>query len=243
MESSSAYSPLGNSGGSYTSGSTGEAIRKARQGALPNGISEKGTRQRTVRPEIVKLTPDQVRAVMEASTSQLVDAFGEDRGLADNTTVALSQANGGIKEGTGLEKTLSPSLSGKEQLAPPQVQSLTTVASELQDPLPTVVVEESSQAVPASSLSQSSSFEALIFSISEDVKRGFANSEVNQGEIREVCAVLERKIDGLMEALEETMGGMKEELAQHKAEIDALKGNEQVYYGQAVGARDAFGDL
>ncbi|KAJ1090321.1 hypothetical protein NDU88_003454 [Pleurodeles waltl] len=114
----------GNSGSSYTSGSTGDAIRKARQGALPNGISEKGTRQRT-----------------------------------------------------------------------------------------------------------SSSLEALILSISEDVKRGSANSEVNQGEMREVCAVLERKIDGLMErtqAIEENMGGMKEELAQHKAEIDALKGNEQV---------------
>ncbi|KAJ1152527.1 hypothetical protein NDU88_005302 [Pleurodeles waltl] len=42
-----------------------------------------------------------------------------------------------------------------------------------------------------------------------DVKKGFANSEVNQGEIREVCANLEKKIDGVMErtqALEEAMG-------------------------------------
>ncbi|KAJ1166225.1 hypothetical protein NDU88_006633 [Pleurodeles waltl] len=86
---------------------------------------------------------------MEVTTSQLADAFGEGRGLADNRSVALSEANGGIKEGAGLEKTLPPSLSGKEQLAPPQAQSSTTVASELQDPLPMVVVEESSQALRA----------------------------------------------------------------------------------------------
>ncbi|KAJ1088352.1 hypothetical protein NDU88_001509 [Pleurodeles waltl] len=92
------------------------------------------------------------------------------------------------------------------------------------------VAVESPQAVPVTSPSLSSSLEVLILSISEDVKKGFANSEVNQGEIREVCAILERKIDGVMErtqALEEAMGGMKEELAQHKGEIDTLKGSEQ----------------
>ncbi|KAJ1104175.1 hypothetical protein NDU88_001588 [Pleurodeles waltl] len=60
-------------------------------------------------------------------------------------------------------------------------------------------------------------------------KTGFANSEVNQGEIREVCANLEKKIDGVMvrtQALEEAMGGMKEELVQHKGEIETLKRSE-----------------
>ncbi|KAJ1205491.1 hypothetical protein NDU88_000925 [Pleurodeles waltl] len=190
----------GNSGSSYTSGFPSEAIRK-------------------VRPEVIKLTPGQVRAVVEVTTSQSEDAFGEGRGRVDNSTVALSQAIGGSKEGAGMEKSFPPPLLGKEQMAPPQVQSSTSVALELQDPLPRVMVEESSQAVPAPSLSLSSSLEALILSISEDVKKGFANSEVNQGEIRELCAVLERKIDGVMkrtQALEEAMGGMKEELAQHK---------------------------
>ncbi|KAJ1165865.1 hypothetical protein NDU88_006282 [Pleurodeles waltl] len=68
-----------------------------------------------VRPEVVNLTPGQVRAVMEASTLQLADSSGEGRGLVDNSTAALSQANGGIKEGAGLEKTLPPTQSGKEQ--------------------------------------------------------------------------------------------------------------------------------
>ncbi|KAJ1191807.1 hypothetical protein NDU88_001122 [Pleurodeles waltl] len=39
-----------------------------------------------------------------------------------------------------------------------------------------------------------------------------------------------KKIDGVMErtqALEEAMGGMKEELVQHKGEIDTLKRSEQ----------------
>ncbi|KAJ1124305.1 hypothetical protein NDU88_002766 [Pleurodeles waltl] len=167
---------------------------------------------------------------MEASALQLADSSGGGKGLVDNSTVSLSQAYGLNKEGAGLDKTLPPTQSGKEQFDALQVRSLTTVVLQSQDPSLTVV-EETSQAVSAPSLSQSSSFEALILSISEDVKRGFANSEVNQGEIREVCAVLERKIDGLMErtqVLEEAMGGMKEELGQHKVEIDVLKGNEQV---------------
>ncbi|KAJ1169589.1 hypothetical protein NDU88_001481 [Pleurodeles waltl] len=164
---------------------------------------------------------------MEASALQLGDSSGEGRELVNNSTVLLSQANGGNKEGAGLEKTLPPTQSGKEQFGPPQVRSSTTVVLQSQDPLLTVV-EETSQAVSAPSLYQSSSFEVLILSISEDVKRGFANSEVNQGEIREVCAVLERKIDGLTErtqVFKEAMGSMKEELGQHKVEIDVLKGN------------------
>ncbi|KAJ1104300.1 hypothetical protein NDU88_001712 [Pleurodeles waltl] len=43
----------GNSGSSYISGSISEAKKKARQGALPNGISEKGTRQRTAHRIII----------------------------------------------------------------------------------------------------------------------------------------------------------------------------------------------
>ncbi|KAJ1212481.1 hypothetical protein NDU88_000140 [Pleurodeles waltl] len=166
---------------------------------------------------------------MEVTTLQSEDAFGGGRGV-DNSMVAPSKAIGGSKEGAGMEKSFPPPLLGKEQMAPFQVQSPTVVALEAQDPLPRAVVEESAQAVPAPSLSLSSLLEALILSIYEDVKKGFANSEVNQGEIREVCAILERKIDCVMErtqALEEAMGGMKEELAQHKGEIDALKGSEQ----------------
>ncbi|KAJ1121653.1 hypothetical protein NDU88_000173 [Pleurodeles waltl] len=51
---------------------------------------------------------------MEASTLQLVDSSGEGRGLVDNSTAALSQANGGIQEGAGLEKTLPLTQSDKK---------------------------------------------------------------------------------------------------------------------------------
>ncbi|KAJ1191690.1 hypothetical protein NDU88_001006 [Pleurodeles waltl] len=82
----------------------------------------------------------------------------------------------------------------------------------------------------ASGPTYSPSMEAVILSISEDIKKGFASSESNQGEIREACEALEKKFDSLMEriqALEETVGGMKEELKHHKEEIRDLNEKEQ----------------
>ncbi|KAJ1199500.1 hypothetical protein NDU88_003334 [Pleurodeles waltl] len=60
--------------------------------------------------------------------------------------------------------------------------------------------------------------------------RGFATSESNQGEKREVCATLEKKLDLLAvraQALEESVGVIEEELQLCKEEIQAFKANEQ----------------
>ncbi|KAJ1154744.1 hypothetical protein NDU88_007487 [Pleurodeles waltl] len=64
----------------------------------------------------------------------------------------------------------------------------------------------------------------------KDIKKGFAISEINQGEIREACGALEKKLDLLVlrtQALEEAVGEMRVEISNHKKEIDLLKGNEQ----------------
>ncbi|KAJ1189761.1 hypothetical protein NDU88_006503 [Pleurodeles waltl] len=76
----------------------------------------------------------------------------------------------------------------------------------------------------------SPSMEEVILSISEDIKKGFASSECNQGEIREACEALDFFFDNLMEriqTLEEKVGGMKEELKHHKDEIQGLNEKEQ----------------
>ncbi|KAJ1139187.1 hypothetical protein NDU88_005564 [Pleurodeles waltl] len=70
----------------------------------------------------------------------------------------------------------------------------------------------------------------MILAISENMKKGFAISETSQGEIREPCEVLEKMFDLLTartQALEATMGSMKEELRLHKEEIWVSKGNER----------------
>ncbi|KAJ1188440.1 hypothetical protein NDU88_005201 [Pleurodeles waltl] len=62
------------------------------------------------------------------------------------------------------------------------------------------------------------------------IKKGFPVSEVNQGEIRDACVTLEKKFDLLAirtQALEESVGTMKEELGQNKEEIQLSKGNER----------------
>ncbi|KAJ1202404.1 hypothetical protein NDU88_006204 [Pleurodeles waltl] len=157
-----------------------------------------------------------------------------EKGVRKKTVrVAMEVTTRQVENGTGegKEGTRSPPLRpGEEQTAPVLVQTPNENPSEVQDFAPKLAVLEPPQAASVISPLLSSSLEVLILSISEDVKKGFANSEVNQGEIREVCANLEKKIDGVMvrtQALEEAMGGMKEELVQHKGEIDTLKRSEQ----------------
>ncbi|KAJ1169261.1 hypothetical protein NDU88_001167 [Pleurodeles waltl] len=141
--------------------------------------------------------------------------------------VTTRQVENGTDEG---REGSPPPRPGEDLTAPVLVQSLNDNPAEVQDFAFKSVVLEPPQVASVIPPLLSSSLEALILSISEDVKKGFANSEVNQGEIREVCANLEKKIDGVMvrtQALEEAMGGMKEELIQHKGEIDTLKRSEQ----------------
>ncbi|KAJ1182163.1 hypothetical protein NDU88_007357 [Pleurodeles waltl] len=113
-----------------------------------------------------------VRAAMEVTTRQVENGTGEGR------------------EGT----RSPPPRPGEEQMAPVLVQTPNDNPSEVQDFAPKLAVLEPPQAASVIAPLLSSSLEALILSISEDVKKGFANSEVNQGEIREVCANLEKKL-------------------------------------------------
>ncbi|XP_069077648.1 dynein axonemal heavy chain 11-like [Pleurodeles waltl] len=64
----------------------------------------------------------------------------------------------------------------------------------------------------------------------KDIGKGFSISEKNQAEIREACEALERKLDLLSlrtQALEDTVGTMKEEIEVHKVDIQAFKDSEQ----------------
>ncbi|KAJ1140444.1 hypothetical protein NDU88_006796 [Pleurodeles waltl] len=75
-----------------------------------------------------------------------------------------------------------------------------------------------------------SSIEKAFLALSKDIKRGFAISENNQGEIREACGALEKKLDLLVlrtRALEESLEVMKDEIRVHKEEINTLKENDQ----------------
>ncbi|KAJ1100576.1 hypothetical protein NDU88_005658 [Pleurodeles waltl] len=66
--------------------------------------------------------------------------------------------------------------------------------------------------------------------LSQDIRKGFAISEKDQGERREACEALEKKLNLLTvrtQALEETVGAMKDELRMHKEEIEVLQGTKQ----------------
>ncbi|KAJ1155716.1 hypothetical protein NDU88_008445 [Pleurodeles waltl] len=172
-----------------------------RPGEQPKENPKKDTRKKTVRQR-------GPRVAMEVATRQVENATDEGR------------------EGS----RSPPPRPGEDLTAPVLVQSPNDNPAEVQDFASKSVALEPPQAASVIPPLLSSSLEALILSISEDVKKGFADSEVNQGEIREVCANLEKKIDGVMvrtQALEEVMGDMKEELIQHKGEIDTLKRSEQ----------------
>ncbi|KAJ1159710.1 hypothetical protein NDU88_000215 [Pleurodeles waltl] len=70
----------------------------------------------------------------------------------------------------------------------------------------------------------------MIIALFEEIKKGFAVSEANQGHIREACEILETFYDSLAkrtQVLEESVGVMKEELRKNNQEIQLLKLNEQ----------------
>ncbi|KAJ1217466.1 hypothetical protein NDU88_005060 [Pleurodeles waltl] len=75
-----------------------------------------------------------------------------------------------------------------------------------------------------------SSIEKAFLGLSKDIESGFLISENNQGEIREACGALEKKLDLLLlrtQALEEAVEVMKDEIRDYKGEFNTLKGNEQ----------------
>ncbi|KAJ1206885.1 hypothetical protein NDU88_002278 [Pleurodeles waltl] len=77
---------------------------------------------------------------------------------------------------------------------------------------------------------ESTSLETMILTLSEEIKKGFAVSEVNQRNSRQAYEMLEKKFDLLplrTQALEESVGAMKEELRKNYQEIWQLKDSEQ----------------
>ncbi|KAJ1198966.1 hypothetical protein NDU88_002804 [Pleurodeles waltl] len=74
------------------------------------------------------------------------------------------------------------------------------------------------------------SVEAMLLFLLKDIGKGFSISAKNQAENREACETLEKKLELLSlrtQALEATVGTMKEEIEVHKVDIQALKDSEQ----------------
>ncbi|KAJ1138593.1 hypothetical protein NDU88_004974 [Pleurodeles waltl] len=168
-----------------------------------------------VRPEVIVLTPGKVKTtqskqVMEVPGLQVGDQNGGAIETVENGALPPLQANGCSKEMQVRFGVSSLVQSNSEDSASLQDVDPSPVAPQM---LRIQTVMESIAPI-APCLTSGSSIETMILSISEDIKKGFANFEINQGEIRDACEAFERKFDILTartQALEETVGGMKEE--------------------------------
>ncbi|KAJ1201526.1 hypothetical protein NDU88_005334 [Pleurodeles waltl] len=181
-----------------------------------------------------KLTPS-LRAYFRARPEDNVLILGQ--GKMDDHTV--KESGNGAGSGKEVDDNSSPpsndwahqesTQAGSDVSLTSQGSNLSTLRQEEEVLVTSVSSPPLTQALaPASTYSPSMG--AVILSISEDIKKGFASSQSNQGEIREACEALEKKFDSLMEriqTLEETVGGMKEELKHHKDEMRDLNEKEQ----------------
>ncbi|KAJ1207683.1 hypothetical protein NDU88_003073 [Pleurodeles waltl] len=145
-----------------------------------------------VRPEVIVLVPGQAKSqsnqVMEDPGPQIMEQLGYVSVIFENSVLSSPQANRGSKERQARGEIPSPVQYSNEESTSLQVEI----------PVPVVPQSHRSQvlseaAAPTATiafcLTQGSSIETVILSISEGIKKGFANSEINQGEIREACDV------------------------------------------------------
>ncbi|KAJ1127667.1 hypothetical protein NDU88_006062 [Pleurodeles waltl] len=131
-------------------------------------------------------------------------------------------------QGTLVDRQKFGKVLDNEGIVPQTVSSLVNMSQGSETPASRPL--SSSSGLVGLHSSFGSPIEAVLSNLSVDIKKGFAISETKQGERREACGALEKKLDLLVlrtQALEEAVGEMRVEISDHKKYIDLLKGNEQ----------------